>query len=112
MKGIPIEHLFPKGAKIYQGGAVNIEALIEKYTVEMKETVEALNVIREQATRLQVEEKRLNEVGLRLEGCLHALNELASYENAKQEKPLQMVPNESLPSEEVDKEEEEEKKKE
>jgi len=104
MKGIPIEHLFPKGAQFYVGGTVNIDALKEKYVTETKKVTESLITIREQIDRLQQEDTRINEIRLRIEGALAVLGELASMEAKK---PLQMAPKIPDPSEEVAEEDKE-----
>lgn len=66
---------------------MNKEELVEKYTVEKNKAAEGIGALREQITRLQVEERRLIEVHLRLEGCLLALSELSEDED----KPLRVV---------------------
>lgn len=75
---------------------MNKEELIAQFTEEKRTSVESLSIVREQIFRLRNEEKRLAEVHLKLEGCLHALSQLTNEE----EKPVQevqpVVPDESV----------------
>ncbi len=77
MEPIPIEKLFPGASITVEGEPVNTKSgLINKYTAEKGMAVESINTVREQIARLQQEERRLIEVNLRIDGCLHALSEL------------------------------------
>lgn len=77
MKPIPIEKLFP-GASVTleEGGFVNKEELIANFTKDKATADTSIVTIREQIARLKTEEERLIEVRLRLEGCLHAMEQL------------------------------------
>lgn len=88
MEPIPIEKLFPGASSITlnEGGSVNKEELIAQFTEEKRTSVESLSIVRDQIFRLRNEEKRLSEVHLKLEGCLHALSQLT-----EEEKPIQEV---------------------
>ena len=88
-----MEQLF-EGATFSQGETVNKEQLILNFTEEKKIAVESINVVRGQIARLQVEEQRLIEVNLRLDGCLHALSQLSTDE--KPVEAVEFVPDENV----------------